>query len=131
MRLVVLISIVMVMVVSCSSNSKTQTNDPYSFRNILNIKNIPSEAKDPESFAFFDQGSWFGFGLVPDSLPEYYGGFSGPFLMTDWRWSSEQLARFYLLDETDRKEIDLKNATLVANDYLPGRLIHHLQYSNR
>ena len=93
----------------------------------MDIKNLPTAALDPKASAFFDQGSWHAFALVPDNEPSYYGGFSGPFLMTDWRWISKQLSRLYLLDETKNREIDLNKATLVTNVYLPGRLVHVLK----
>lgn len=72
---------------------------PY---NILDYRGTPSDAEDRDPLVFSDQGAWFAYGF-PTS-PDYYGGFSGPFLMTQDNgvWCSKSLSQLELtLDSTD------------------------------
>ena len=49
-------------------------------QNILDFKGAPKEKAERGMLMFSDQGAWFAYGL-PDSV-NTFGGFSGPFLMT-------------------------------------------------
>ena len=64
--------------------------------NILNYKITPKNSVDKSGLMFSDQGAWFGFSF-PDSISNY-GGFSGPFLMTEQNgiWSSANLSQLVL-----------------------------------
>lgn len=110
---------------SCSKKSNDLTNE---YPDILNIKNLPIAAVDRNAACFFDKGAWHGFALVPDSVQENFGGFSGPFLMNEWRWISKQLLAVTLNEQG--KRINLSEATLVKNSYMPGRLVHKLKLPN-
>ncbi|WP_299522135.1 trehalase family glycosidase [uncultured Lutibacter sp.] len=64
--------------------------------NILNYKITPKTAFDKSGLMFSDQGAWFGYSL-PDTISSY-GGFSGPFLMTQQNgvWSSCSLVQLHI-----------------------------------
>lgn len=87
--------IIIVTIFSCKNNEQKITNLKFS-ENILNYNNSPKSAFDKNGLMFFDQGAWFGFSF-PDTLSNY-GGFSGPFLLTEQNgiWSSSSLAQLQL-----------------------------------
>ena len=63
---------------------------------ILDFKITPKSAFDKSGLVFSDQGAWFGYSF-PDTISSY-GGFSGPFLMTQQNgvWSSANFAQLIL-----------------------------------
>ena len=65
-------------------------------KNILDYRITPKDSIDKSGLMFSDQGAWFAYGF-PDSISSY-GGFSGPFLMTQQNgiWSSPSLAKLQL-----------------------------------
>jgi len=92
------------------------------FPNILNIKNVPEQSEDWSVYCFFDLGAWHGFALPDSSIPSSYGGFTGPFLMTEGKWLSRNLAKLYIYDVRGKKEIDLSQSTDSEFIYYPGFL---------
>ena len=62
-------------------------------KNILDYRMTPKDSLDKSGLMFSDQGAWFAYSL-PDSTSNY-GGFSGPFLMTQQNgvWSDVILSR--------------------------------------
>lgn len=70
--------------------------------NILDYKGTPINADDRSSLVFSDQGAWFGYGF-PDTSSAY-GGFSGPFLLTqeNGKWSSRVLSQLVLSDKNGK-----------------------------
>jgi glucosidase len=92
------------------------------FPNILNVRNIPVQADDWSSFCFADKGAWFGFALPTLESKEYYGSFSGPFLMTNGRWFSDRAAGFFIEDVYTGKQWDLTTALRKEIVYYPGRI---------
>lgn len=73
--------------------------------NSLNFKGAPQAKTDRDMLMFSDQGAWFAYGL-PDSLTTY-GGFSGPFLMTQENgvWISPNLMQLKLSYSSDETNI--------------------------
>ena len=67
--------------------------------------------------AFSDQGAWFAYGFSEDS--DNYGGFSGPFLMTQENgvWSSKVLSQLKLKDIKSKKEISWDRFDLSIKSY--------------
>ena len=63
------------------------------FSNILDFRGTPKSKDDRSMLMFSDQGAWFAYSF-PDTLGAY-GGFSGPFLMTqqNGKWISRSLAQ--------------------------------------
>ena len=79
--------IITAILASCISTENLYTaNTIENFPDVLNVKNIPDKAEDWSAFCFSDLGAWQGYALPPDTMPQYWGGFSGPFLMTQGRW---------------------------------------------
>ena len=110
----------------CEEKREITKSDIYTYQNILNIKNIPKQAKDKNPSSFFDQGSWHSYALFPDLEKKYFGGFIGPFLMNEWRWLSPQLIKLILINAETDEEINLSEAKLLENVYLPGKLVQTL-----
>lgn len=101
---------------SCKQNEtmkieRSIKTDNLSFsHNILNYKGVPKAKTDRDMLMFSDQGSWFAYGL-PNSLTAY-GGFSGPFLMTQENgvWIGPNLTRLQLVNSSsDIKIMDWEN----------------------
>lgn len=83
-----------------------QKSESYYPENILDYSADPLNAKDRNHLAFSDQGAWFAFGFP--TVPQNYGGFSGPFLMTQENgvWSSPVLAQLTILDVKSNLALD-------------------------
>lgn len=66
---------------------------------------------------FSDQGAWFAYGFPNDA--EYYGGFSGPFLMTQGNgaWSSKVLSQLNLSNVENNNLIDWSNFKVSQTSY--------------
>ncbi|MCP5105535.1 MAG: hypothetical protein GY950_19265, partial [bacterium] len=100
------------------------------FPNILNVKNIPAQAKDWNSFCFSDKGAWFGFALPADSSENHLGCFPGPFVMTSGRWLSGMPAKLFLENSRTGKRIDFSKAVSRNITYYPGRLTQVYRFPN-
>lgn len=88
----------------CENNSlffKTDLSE-----NTLDYVGTPSSPHDRNSLAFSDQGAWFAYGFPSDT--NYFGGFSGPFLLTQENgiWSSKSLSHLNLLNNKTKTTID-------------------------
>lgn len=83
-----------------------QNIEVYYPDNVLDYTANPLEAKDRNHLAFSDQGAWFAYGFP--TVEENYGGFSGPFLMTQENgvWSSPVLGQLTLLEVKSNQAID-------------------------
>lgn len=80
--------------------SDVQQNTLERYNAMLNFKGTPKNKEDRNMLMFSDQGAWFAYGL-PDTTATY-GGFSGPFLMTQENgvWSSRCLASLELTNDS-------------------------------
>lgn len=92
------------------------------YRNILDIRNIPANTKDINSFAFCDLGSWFGFALPADAIKEFWGSFPGPYLVSDGIWLGKAFIKFDITDAANGMPYDFANGKLVEISYYPGML---------
>lgn len=74
--------------------------------NTLDYVGSPTSYVDRNPLAFSDQGAWFAYGFPSDT--NYFGGFSGPFLMTQENgiWSSKSLSHLILLNHETKTTID-------------------------
>jgi len=95
--------VVLVLVLSFSCNNAKEpvkTDKKFVFlnqsKNILDFKITPKTAFDKSGLMFSDQGAWFAYSF-PNSISSY-GGFSGPFLMTQQNgvWSSSMLSQLHI-----------------------------------
>lgn len=68
------------------------------YDNILDYQGSPKHAFDKGMLMYSDQGAWFAYSF-PDTISAY-GGFSGPFLMTQQNgiWSSTVLSQLQITD---------------------------------
>lgn len=75
---------------------ETENNYLNYSRNTLDFAITPKKAFDKSGLMFSDQGAWFAYSF-PDSISGF-GGFSGPFLMTQQNgvWSSSSLSQLVL-----------------------------------
>ena len=82
--------------ISCNSKKDTPKTQSNQIENILDFTISPKSSFDKSGLMFSDQGAWFAYSF-PDTITSY-GGFSGPFLMTQQNgvWSSQSLAQLNL-----------------------------------
>ncbi len=102
----------------CETDKNKIENLPiYYPSNVLNYEGTPQSSKDRTSLAFSDQGAWFAYGLPSD--PNYYGGFSGPFLMTQDNgvWCSKNLSTLHLEDAKSNHKFDFNKFEVEQNSY--------------
>lgn len=96
-RLLTLFSIILI-VTSCKTELKKSSlnNGTTQISNVLNFNGSPTTLFDKKMLMFSDQGAWFAYSL-PDTISNF-GGFSGPFLMTQQNgvWSSANLSQLVL-----------------------------------
>lgn len=90
--------LIIVIVTGCQNESKliSENKTIVEVENILDYKITPKKPFDKRGLMFSDQGAWFAYSF-PDTISSY-GGFSGPFLMTQQNgvWSSANLAQLFL-----------------------------------
>ncbi len=93
-----------ILFIACES--KTQKIEFYYPERVLDYSANPNSAKDRNHLAFSDQGAWFAYGFP--TFSENYGGFSGPFLMTQDNgvWSSPALGQLTLLEFNSNLPLD-------------------------
>lgn len=85
-----------------SVNTANNQNDNHT--NLLDYSGTPTTPRDRNQLMFSDQGAWFAYSFPVDS--SYFGGFSGPFLMTQENglWISPSLSRLEII--RNGKKID-------------------------
>ena len=105
------IALILISIISCKTEYKDTSEKPLkeSFykeltfsENVLDYRGIPEQVKDKKQLMFSDQGAWFAYGLN-DSITGF-GGFSGPFLMTEQNgvWISSNLMQLALKTTTQK-----------------------------
>ncbi len=95
----ILILLIVIIAISCKKEPKNiEIEQPISAnllksQDVLNYVGTPKTIKDKKILMYSDQGAWFAYSF-PDSI-NGYGGFSGPFLMTQQNgiWSSPALSQ--------------------------------------
>lgn len=107
-----------------------QSDNVSKYRNVLDIKNIPSAAKDYKSFSFLDLGAWFGFALPPDSVSSFYGSFIGPYAASDGKWLGKSLAQLKIINASTGTGYDWSKARLIENSFYPGTLLQRYLLDN-
>ncbi|MCP4898412.1 MAG: glycoside hydrolase [bacterium] len=119
-------SLVFTLVACAPAESPDKLSDE-SFENVLEVRNVPAQSEDWETFFFADLGAWFGFALPDEAGAQAYGSFPGPFLMTHGRWLGADLLRFGVADAETDKAINLAEAKNAEIVYLPGRLVQRYE----
>ena len=117
----------MLQITGCFSKTSTNLQDNYITPNILNYGSDPVGPFDRNALVFSDQGAWFGYGFPTKA--EKFGGFSGPFLMTqdNGRWSSNSLSQLLLFDNKTDTEFIWDEGSYNSMAF-PSHLEH--QFSN-
>jgi putative isomerase len=121
----VLLLIKLSFTIGCDGPVTKERFEVGNFDNVLEVRNVPAQSEDWESFCFSDQGAWFGFALPDVDEPSSFGSFPGPFLMTHGRWLSPDLLRLTVNDADTDQTIDLSQLGTQQLEYLPGRLVQH------
>jgi len=118
MKQIYFLFLLILVVAACKNKSSTDHSvENTLILNMLDYNITPVSPTDRSSLAFSDQGAWFAYGL-PDKL-EYYGGFSGPFLMTQENgvWVSPSLSQLKLIETGTGKTIDWNNFNHTSSSY--------------
>lgn len=104
----------------CAVVSQSYGFDPSIVENFPDIRGVPTQTDDKKASAFFDNGSWFGYGLPAHDETASYGAFTGPLLLTQQRWLSQDSGKLSLaINGLTRPLTGAKTVTLT---YLPGAL---------
>ncbi len=103
----------------CSRKRNIQYRE---FANILDINGIPESAEDKSCYCFSDQGCWIGFGLPGIEDTAYWGGFTGPYLMEDGKWTGPSLLNVKIENTKTKEENILTCANPMEINYFPGCL---------
>jgi putative isomerase len=130
----ILVIVFVMLMICCTNNSPNKNNTPVktdyltATNNILNYKGSPRNIRDRNMLMFSDQGAWFAYSL-PDSVAGY-GGFSGPFLMTQENgvWINPSLAQLHLTTGSGNKVIMNWETNLVQQNSYASHL--ELVYEN-
>lgn len=93
---------------------KSQESKIYFPDSVLDYQANPLSSTDRAYLAFSDQGAWFAYGFPSDA--ENFGGFSGPYLMTQENgvWSSAVLSQLHILELKSGLPLDW--STFVASN---------------
>ena len=89
---------------------------------LLDLQGVPSGSEAWEIAPFCDQGAWFGFALPGDDLPEFRGGFTGPFLMPSGTWLGPQLGGLHISEAGTGESISWAAASSHRATVYPGSL---------
>lgn len=83
---------------------------------LLDYSSDPDSPSNRSSLTFSDQGAWFSYGFP--SNPENYGGFAGPFLMTQENgvWISPVLSQMVVRDKGG-ETLDLSSASVTTKAF--------------
>lgn len=100
------------------------------YRNVLNIKNIPANPKDLNSFAFLDLGSWFGFALPGEENLANKGSFIGPYLATEGKWLGQSITKLCIKNASTGAEYDFSKAKVMDISFYPGTLVQRYIVDN-
>ncbi len=105
-----------------SCKSEIETNNRHKAldfsKNALDYTITPSHITDKNGLMYSDQGAWFAYSF-PDSIP-FYGGFSGPFLLTQDNgvWLSTSSLQLQIEDEKGQNLPFPKPKTTSYSSYL-------------
>lgn len=96
MRYLHLFYFLTILFIGCNSKQETPKSQFEQIENVLDFNISPNQPFDKSGLMFSDQGAWFAYSF-PDTISSF-GGFSGPFLMTQQNgvWSSATLAQLHL-----------------------------------
>ncbi len=104
---------------SCTSEDQTPTEAPTQelISNTLDYTANPASPFDRTALAFSDQGAWFAYGFPTEK--KNFGGFSGPYLMTqeNGMWCSPVLSQLVLLDSITRQPVDWADFNVQQRSY--------------
>jgi putative isomerase len=102
----------------------------YDFPNVLDVQGVPEGPNDLSKYCYSDLGTWHGYALPETSDTSLFGGFIGPFLMSQNCWLSRCLAKLTLYDVVNEREVKLSQCKKPEITYLPGLLIQKIRINN-
>lgn len=102
---------------NCNGQSPADSDLIYYPSNSLDYAGSPDSSRDRSLLAFSDLGAWFAYGLPTEA--SNYGGFSGPFLLTQENgvWISKVLSKLELIDIDAGKPIDWSDFKVTQTSY--------------
>lgn len=119
---------------ACASGNVDNTEGiRYRFKNLLDVKGVPSKAQPEEDYEinpFSDMGAWHAYHLPGIEDREYYGGFTGPLYIAQeyGLWLSKCFNRLKLYNND--KEISLSDCETPEIVYYPGLLVQKYELKN-
>lgn len=99
------------------------------FPNVMEVRNVPKQPVDRSAYCFADQGAWFGFALPSGKDREFYGAYSGPYLITHGRWLGQALLQLDIRDQTG-KNVFQTAGCVPEQVYYPDRLSQRYRTAN-
>jgi len=101
----------------CNGQQPADSNLIYYPANSLDYSGSPDSSRDRSLLAFSDLGAWFAYGLPTE--PSNYGGFSGPFLLTQENgvWSSDVLSKLEIIKLDAGKPVDWSDFKVTQTSY--------------
>jgi putative isomerase len=118
---------VAILLVTTAQANKDDNSGARQYADILTHRGVPESATDWSFAPFSDQGAWFGFAVPGEHRPDLWGGFSGPFLMSNGQWLAQQLVKITLSDVNTGQRIQLSTATQHRYVSLPGMLTEKME----
>lgn len=87
-------------------------------KDVLSYAGVPSTPDDNTILSFSDQGSWFSF-AIPNN-EKYFGGFSGPYIMTqdNGTWLSQSICKLGINDLNKKAIVDWKEFNASSHSYV-------------
>ncbi len=123
-RNVLYLGVSLLLLLNCTPQKKDALKSSPKFTQLVHSKNslnyigTPSHKSDKSMLMFSDQGAWFAYSM-PDSITNY-GGFSGPYLLTQQNgvWTNPSLATLTLTNTTDvTKTVNWKKDITAQESY--------------
>ncbi|HIA11683.1 MAG TPA: trehalase [Flavobacteriales bacterium] len=113
----ILYSGILLLSTSCNEQPPSDSGLIYYPSNSLDYAGSPDSSKDRSILAFSDLGAWFAYGLPTEA--SNYGGFTGPFLLTQENgvWSSKALSKLELINIDAGKPIDWGDFEVTQTSY--------------
>lgn len=106
------------MLIGCNKATDQPASKSYYYpSNVIDYRSTHTSSADRSPLAFSDQGAWFAYGFPGELIN--YGGFSGPYLMTQDNgvWSSKVLSQLKLVNSSTGQLLDWSNFDITQTSF--------------